>query len=240
MSLQKIVELYKLTHNNHEFWTPYWINESGAPEGIFRGKGSPEQIKIKLAEILDQYADPLDSGEEVRYLMYRNSLGIDCSGFIFHVLNRYLADSNINLTDHLYVSKTDLEKAAKKESWRKQHELSQKEIAGLDDTIKLAWVCERFDKPAQDLVDVARLCNPMAAMEVKVEDLKPGDMVRLDGKYGNHVWLITEADDQVTYAESKFDPVGPGGVAVNTVDLKFISEKPEFVGVYRLKVMNGG
>jgi len=72
---------------------PYWRNKllgSGQRiEGSFGGKGTPEQIKKAALQKAEQAGINLEtmSSVQIRQFMRQKRIGVDCSGFVFHVLN---------------------------------------------------------------------------------------------------------------------------------------------------------
>ncbi len=60
-----------------------------APFGWYRGKGSPEELESAVIEISKQLEFNLENAnpEGIREFMKLYGLGVDCSGFVFHVLH---------------------------------------------------------------------------------------------------------------------------------------------------------
>lgn len=247
-NIKSAVEKYKLQAAGHELWTPYAINEPGVAPGPLQGKGSPAQIQVELNRIVSEYQDPLHNGEEVRYLMLRNGLGIDCSGFVYHALAIYLqASKGVNLAEQLMVYKREVEQAREKTSWREK--ISDEEMRQLPEQIRLSQLCRKLDKRPSNLVNVARLCDQVAADTIgsRPAELRPGDMLRFGTDYGDHIGLVTEVTErQITYASSDFDPTSPGGVAFHEIKItdsaaglenQDWSRRAQFSGAYRLKAL---
>jgi len=71
---------------------PYWVNDfNKGIKGPFSGKGTPGQIVMtsyKAAKKLKINLDIL-SARELRSFLKNNRIGIDCSGFVFHLLNKF-------------------------------------------------------------------------------------------------------------------------------------------------------
>jgi hypothetical protein len=211
MSLLKIVDDYKLRYGGYTFWCPYWTNEPGTPKGIFAGKGTPKKIQNKLYSLAQQYNDELKDAEQIRFLMLRNGLGVDCSGFAFYVLNKYLAEThNAKLEDHLIVEKAEIAEAiSHKKSWQK---VSLNEVAKLP---LLSEVARKFSKNPMKITNVARLCHPKTSIDVDARDLRPGDLVRARGNKLDHVFVVVDVTGSgIKMADSRFDPVGPGGICI--------------------------
>lgn len=247
-NIKSAVEKYKLQVAGHALWTPYAINEPGVAPGPHRGKGSPAQIQAELDRIVGEYQDPLHSGEEVRYLMLRNGLGIDCSGFVHHALAIYLqASKGVNLAEQLVVYKSEVEQAREKTSWREK--ISDEEFRQLPDKIPLSRLCRQLDKEPANLVHVTRLCDQAAADAVasRPAELRPGDLLRFGTDYGDHIGLVMEVfGGKLTYASSDFDPIGPGGVAFHEIKVTNSAagleqqqwdRRSQFSGAYRLKAL---
>ncbi len=83
---------YKLDLGGVKVWAPYWINWDEPPywkNAPYRGKGGAAQIQTVarryLARLPQQSSDP----EEIRVLLKQAGLGVDCSGFVYQVLNRF-------------------------------------------------------------------------------------------------------------------------------------------------------
>jgi len=72
---------------------PYWRNKfldgGRRIEGPFGGKGKPEQIKRATLQKAEQAGISLETmtSVQIRQFMGQNRIGVDCSGFAFHILN---------------------------------------------------------------------------------------------------------------------------------------------------------
>lgn len=228
MSIHRYVEGYKLHTGELEVWTPYWVNEPGVPEGPFRGKGAPEQIQGELDRIIAEYTDTLHNAEEIRYLMLRNALGVDCSGFVYHVLSRYAFETeSADLAWQLVVDKSEIEQASRKEGWREK--ITPEEVAQLPGTVSLRELCDRLGKDPAQLTSVRRLCDGRVSLYVKqVAQIQPADMIQMVTAYGDHIGIVTEADEAtIRYASSDFDPLGPGGITFHEIPVNNPNEALE-------------
>lgn len=72
--------------------TPYRINIPFQPDRRKYGKSDPETLVKDTLEIAKENNQKLDemSIEEIRQFMVDNTLGVDCSGFAYHLLNLLL------------------------------------------------------------------------------------------------------------------------------------------------------
>lgn len=246
MSVHEQAERYKLTANDLEVWTPYWVNEPGVPEGPFSGKGSPRQIQEELDSILTDYTDELHNSEEARYLMLRNGLGVDCSGFAYHVLSALLKETaDSDLAQELAVDKTSIEEAwLNKDSW--QDKISRAEIEQLPAAVTLREVCDRLEKDPAQLTNVRRLCDERSSVYITRAALaQPADMIQMSTAYGDHIGIVTENNEGfIRFVSSDFDPVGPGGVAFHEIPVndpdKAIEEQVDnqrLIAIRRLRVL---
>lgn len=79
-----------LPFNRFRIVCPYWANDlSKSIKGPFSGKGTPRQIvttSYKRARKLGRDLDQLNK-RELKEFLEDNRIGIDCSGFVFHLLN---------------------------------------------------------------------------------------------------------------------------------------------------------
>lgn len=79
--------------SNRRVRIPYWRNKfldgGRRIEGPFGGKGKPEQIKRATLQKAGQAGIILETmtSVQIRQFMGQNRIGIDCSGFAFHILN---------------------------------------------------------------------------------------------------------------------------------------------------------
>lgn len=245
MSIHRHIEGYKLHTGELEAWTPYWVNEPGVPDGPFRGKGAPEQIQGELDRIISEYADTLHNAEEVRYLMLRNALGIDCSGFVYHVLSRYIFETeSADLAWQLVVDKSEIEQASYKEDW--QEKMTPEEVAQLPDTVSLRELCDRREEDPAQLTNVRRLCDERASIYLKrAAQIQPADMIHMITAYGDHIGIVTEAGEAtIRYASSDFDPLGPGGITFHELNITDANipvesqqERGQIIGAYRLRIL---
>lgn len=71
---------------------PYWVNDlDKGIKGPFSGKGTPGQIvfsSYRRARKLGIELDKLNKQQLVKFLK-NNRIGVDCSGFVFHLLNSF-------------------------------------------------------------------------------------------------------------------------------------------------------
>lgn len=86
----KVIDAYKkLNVAGCEIKTPYRINTRGGVKGglnVYVGKGSPEEIKEEVDTLLKKAGNPTLTPEELTKLLVEKQIGIDCSGFVYHVL----------------------------------------------------------------------------------------------------------------------------------------------------------
>jgi hypothetical protein len=86
---------------------PYFNNKTRGARGALRvlgGKGSPKDIQDETENILlkNRISSTTISDEALKKLLVDNSVGIDCSGFVYHVLDaESIHQKKGNLKNHL-------------------------------------------------------------------------------------------------------------------------------------------
>jgi hypothetical protein len=151
---------------------PYYINpkiERGALR-VMCGKGSPEEIEHEVkvwAKVKGINLKRLTS-EEIRNFMIENHIGIDCSGFIAQILNRYLKKkigktliSFLKFPDNRLISKI-----------------------------------RRTLRPIENIGANTLTSNQNTDIIGNLNDILPGDLIRAKGQQKNahHVAIITEVE----------------------------------------------
>ncbi|MBI2643981.1 MAG: hypothetical protein HYW95_00525 [Candidatus Wildermuthbacteria bacterium] len=102
VAAQKVIEQYEYLPIKAEkrIRCPYYRNPRSGRErwglNAFSGKGSPKEIadEIHMIEKLEGRNFSLMQEEEIRDIMRKRKLGIDCSGFIAHVFDAWLKQIN--------------------------------------------------------------------------------------------------------------------------------------------------
>ncbi len=206
------VQQYQLEINGIKFWTPYWINRDGPPYrlgGAFKGKGTPAQILLALQPHLN--AQNLKQPAQYRKLMRRHGLGIDCSGFVYHMLSNYLRSLGLrDLPHYLYVPRADILAASHKPSWQRAR-VAEAEIKAWPELVPMTKVCQRFHKSP-------RSCDSIA----KAGDIKTGDMIKLtSGSGSDHLGIVVRVgQNRFEYAASNETWAdGLGGPQISTLTI---------------------
>lgn len=168
---QEQIDAYKsLNLGGKKITCPYYMNVRGNKDlRAMVGKGLPEEIELE-AQIWEKvkgvsFEDM--SKKEIKEFLIERSIGIDCSGFVVHVLNTwYVAENNSSI----WMSFT----------------LPHKNILR-----KLAYRLKPVEKLGADIIT-----NTENATEIAINDVLPGDVVRLKWKKKNshHILLITQVD----------------------------------------------
>lgn len=103
--------------------TPYRRNEKGSFQKIgpeFQGKSSPETLIETTKRLAKRQKFDLDkaSVEEIRNFMEKNKLGIDCSGFVYRILNyltEQVKEKPLTALGFEHVGRTNVAKLTSKE-----------------------------------------------------------------------------------------------------------------------------
>lgn len=203
-------------------------------QGAFAGKGSPSQIQGEASKILGASGQVIGSAEQARQLIHDKGLGIDCSGFVYHVLDQLLQDQfDTRLASQLFVPKSAILENIDRESWMKQGKLTDREQDELADFVPMDFVEKRFDKQANHLTNVQRLISPQSSIKVLTNDLRAGDMIYTNNGVTDHIRLVYGVkNDMISVVESKYDSESPGGITHTEAPINLYTD------YYRLKILD--
>jgi hypothetical protein len=86
--LNKVLKNAEIEEEKIEKANELYSDEKAVPHGWYIGKGSPQQLQDSVIKISKRVRLPLNSATEygVREFMKLFGLGVDCSGFAYHVL----------------------------------------------------------------------------------------------------------------------------------------------------------
>ncbi|MFW5702880.1 MAG: hypothetical protein ACOCXP_02850 [Candidatus Dojkabacteria bacterium] len=167
---QNLEKYFKLEIGKDTIACPYFINTARRKDlRALMGKGTPEEIVLETkvwAQVkgVDLYQAHLS---EIRDLMTRVGIGIDCSGFVYHGLEKYLRDKyGKGLLQILKFDNTDLRS-------------------------KFA----RLLRPAEN-IGANSMTNEQNTLKVALDQVLPGDLLRGVGERKNvyHVALVVAVD----------------------------------------------
>lgn len=217
MKLRYYIDRYRLTLNGLHVWAPYWLNSATEPfrlETPLRGKGSALELGRAARAAARQEVSRPASAEDWRLLMRRHGLGIDCSGFVYHVLQEWLAaEYGIELDEELVVSEEEIRERNLRlpellERWRHG---GGAELSG---DVSLAQACRLWRFDAASIVNVRRLTHPAVAVRIAEAGLaRPGDLIRTSHGQTDHVGIVLRIQPGViVYADSARSAAGLGGV----------------------------
>jgi hypothetical protein len=228
--IEGLVGQYKLKLDGVEFWAPYWVNSRelmlAAVDtwvvGPYKGKGTPGQLTASLRNHLKKDDKHPVAADVYRQAMRGYGLGIDCSGFIYFVLDGYLRSlGKPGLRHHLIIPKQDiLEAYDAKSSWRRY--LKREEIEAQPELITLDWICTRVKKDPRMITNVARLVHPKTAHRIMhTAAIQPGDMIKMTSdEFGDHIGIVVSCDEsEIVYAESTEPADALGGVGYNRISI---------------------
>jgi hypothetical protein len=222
------IEQFRLNVATQQVMPVYWINTPDYANGFKGAKGSPEELQAEIDRIIEHCQSVpeeinVNDTESARNFLYRNQVGIDCSAFVYHLIDKTLkSERDESFRKYLYVPKEGVITASTKDSWRVEHELTPTEIAELPPQVPLEWVCKTFNKEPASQVNVARLCNDEASSEVaELEEAQPGDLVSMkkNGK-PKHVGVIVKTDGKEWEVwDSYREDAGYGGIMPHIVKI---------------------
>jgi len=196
-----ISEYFNLPIGGKKIKSPYFMNIRKQRAGlrVLVGKGKAEEIvrevqvlakvkKINLNELSD---------DQIRKFMISQDLGVDCSGFVTHILNFWLHQTGKKpLIHYLQFPDNSLIK-------------------------KLKCKLRPVENIGANLLTGNLNCDKITDLN----DIKPGDLVRLKGRQKNshHVMIVSKVtlEDNVIksfeYTESTRDYGDDNGIRIGTV-----------------------
>jgi hypothetical protein len=154
------------------------------------------------------------------------------------------------LWDYLFIPKSDLEKLPEA---KLPEGITSQTVANYPHHVQLRRFCEEWGKDPVRRVNVARLVSPLSVLKVKsAGDLRPGDMVSLRGRGGDHIGIIISSHEgRIKYADS----IGKDLMGVRTYEIDIVDENAgienqdwgrdqwyvdryQFLSLLRLKVLD--
>lgn len=182
-SAYKVIDEYlNLPLGGKKVVCPYYINPKSQRAGlrVLVGKGDPGEIAREMNVIAQLKSVDLNvlNEHEIRLLMQDSHVGIDCSGFISHIVNYWLKNQGDKpLINYIKFENNNILHKLKRK-FRPVEQLGAKLITNLENC-----------KEIKDL-----------------NEIRPGDFIRSKGlrKNSHHIILISEVtleDDIVTELE---------------------------------------
>lgn len=168
---QKIIDQYfHLKLDGKEVACPYFINLKRKKDlRAMMGKGTPEEIEMeaKIWEKVKGVEFENMNESEIRKFLMERGIGIDCSGFVVHVLNNW------------YKAETG------KSIWPKM-KIYNKSIA-----YRIAYFLKPVEKLGAEIIT-----GELNADKIEISDVKPGDLIRSKWSRPNahHVMMISKVD----------------------------------------------
>ncbi len=224
--LRKKVEDFKLEVLDWKVFPVYWINTPDFGRGFLGAKGSPEQMQKEVARIIkassnaDEEINVVNAGS-ARNFLYRNQIGIDCSGFVFHLLSKSIGGTG-RLVDTLFVPRDTVIAASEKDSWKRVRELSDKDKRRLPEMVPMEWVCNTFSKEPQFLTNVKSFSSDeTSAIVTDYSEVTVGDIVIMEkkGRY-KHMGIVTDVNGMEWEVwDSYREDDGYGGVRRHEVEI---------------------
>lgn len=251
-TIRSAVDQYRLEVNGVRFWAPYWVNDpklmgdAGAPNlrGAFKGKGTPEQLALSVKRLLAKSSRRPQSAPDYRSLMRAHGLGIDCSGFLYHVLSSWLrAAGKPSLPRQLVVKRDDILTAMQRQKSWQRSKVSETEVGSWPQWVSMEQVCRRFHKNARMLTAVATLVHPKVVVPVgRAKDILPGDLIKLtSAQWGDHIAIVVENNgSELIIAESTEPADKLGGVRYDQIQIQHPERGLEHQGWKRARNYHPG
>jgi hypothetical protein len=207
--LKSLAEQYHLEVDGITFWTPYYIAPLPTPEqpkpapSPFKGKGTPEQITQYLLDSLRDHSKRPSTPEEYRsYMADGLHLGIECSGFAYHLLDGFLRQiKGEALQDHLYKSREQMLAVYDNPLLTPPAGLTRETVAAYPDQVSLAKIQQDWGNDPRRIADVVVLSSELASDTVeRVSDIRPADMVAMLGQdQVPHILVVMAVEGKVIH-----------------------------------------
>lgn len=168
--LDKIVDEYlSLKIGDKYVTTPYFINFTRKKDlRVMVGKGTSEEIEIefKIWSKIKGFDPYSNTEKEIKSFMSTIGLGIDCSGFVVHVLNSYL-------------------RIFKKKSVWAHFKLPEKSSL----LLKIGYLLRPAEKLGADIITNSDNC-----IQINLDEVEELDLIRSKSKKQNadHIMLVTD------------------------------------------------
>ncbi len=172
IATQTINEYKNLKLGGKEIPCPYFINSEKEKGGlrVLVGKGSPEEIEheVKVWAQLRGFDLEQATVDEIREFMIKHKIGVDCSGFLVHVINRWM----------------------KKRMGKRLIDCLKFENNSLFSILK------RRLRSAEN-IGASTLTSEMNTTKITdLNEVRPGDLIRLKGirKNAHHIAMVSEME----------------------------------------------
>ncbi|MEX0932004.1 MAG: hypothetical protein WDZ81_00160 [Candidatus Saccharimonadales bacterium] len=216
-SIKNFVDEYRLKVNGTSFWVPYPYKvlkleqrrEYSKDKPVvppFKGRGTPKEVEeYLLAELKGRNAS-FSTGEEYRQFMASISLGVECSGFAYYVLDEHLkANYDTELKYHLYKPGKQLLEIYDHPKLIPPKGLSRKTVEAYPKWVNLAQIQDDWGNNPRYVVDSPTFVNEGSTVSVSISELKSGDLIGMMGYdgIGHHVVVVEADKGKITYAHSE-------------------------------------
>lgn len=163
--LEKFIDLYcKLNIKGSTVICPYFINPGGLlKKSVLAGKGTPQEIEEITNEMLSTHVFTENQNQLIRKEMEKLGIGIDCSGLVYQIYNKWLRDIE---------QRGELKNFLPKIS-----------------SINPRKLLSRVLKP-ESSVSADMFTSEPISKKVEVKEVRPGNLIRTRG--GKHLLFITE------------------------------------------------
>ena len=175
----------------------YGVQNEATP--LFKkGKGTREEIQAEANRriaLLNTTSISTEYNARSRILNSAPQLSLDCSGFVFHVLDGLVvAERGKSLANFIEIPAAEVREAAMR--WEHVNPLSNEQQEYLNErkSVLLAWDCERTGRTPQSQMNVKRFANELVSQPIEdLEQIEPGDIMLLyDNGRPRHVGLVAQ------------------------------------------------
>jgi hypothetical protein len=218
-SLRLIAERYHLQIRSGRIWTPYWINSPEPPFRLnapYRGKATAGQLEAAVKRALTKEGHVNDTDAAIRNYMKAHGLGVDCSGFVYHVLDQWLQGRGLRLAQFLQIDRQEIE-----ERNRRRPEYARRwGTRPIPSSMPLLGASKIWGSDPVYRTGVRRLLDPRVVSEIILaHEIRPGDMIGMtNARDEDHIGLVLEITPAViTYADSAYET--GDGVGIREIEV---------------------
>ncbi|QQR93776.1 hypothetical protein IPJ91_01300 [bacterium] len=193
---EKVIDGYiNLNLGNKKVRCPYYINSKHTKMDLrtLVGKGNPNEIEdeVKIWAQIMKFDLNNSSESQIREFMQKFGIGVDCSGFVAHILNTELKSRGMKSLKHILKFQNN------------------------DVRAKFSRLLKEVE-----FISANTLTNESNSVKIRLDEVQPLDMIRLHSIIpgGFHIALVTKVENnEITYIHSSKFYLDENGVRYSKI-----------------------